>query len=182
MGNPAKYGAYHVIENGDDFPELATYNVEQGYTATDNVVTFFIANIHLQLVNSFEETMDEWVDSLSQYLVGAGRLAHAGYGVLIVPPECAQMMVDQGWSKADLRKALFERTRRSQAWVKQNGWKIAGRNERGGAVQPGDEDIMLGIAGSPDDIHVVVAGGPAGNFPIFIFPYGPKWNVATMKF
>jgi hypothetical protein len=76
---------------------------------------------------------------------------------------------------------LFERTQRSLAWVKSNGWKVAGRNERGGEVAPGDEQVMLGLAGRPEDIHIVVAGGPAGSFPTYIFPNGPKWKAATRK-
>jgi hypothetical protein len=181
VGTAAKYACFHIVENGDDFPELGNYNVEQGYGPDDNVVTVFNANMQLTLDNQAEGTFDGWVEALASYLVGAGRLAHAGFGVLIVPPEAAKKMVEQGWSKADLRTALFERTRRSFAWVKENGWKVGGRYHRGEPAEPGDENVMLGIASSPGDIHVVVAGGPAGDYPTYIFSYGPKWNVATTR-
>ena len=31
---------------------------------------------------------------------------------------------------------------------------------------------MMAITGSPDDIHVVTAGGPAGGFIHYMLPYG----------
>ena len=133
---------------------------------------------HLMLSNHAEETPDEWIDSTVAYLIGAGRLMDDCFGALLVPPEAAQLFVAAGWTKADVRQALFERCTRSTAWVKENGWKIGGRFERGGPVEPGDEDTMLSIARSPDDILVVVGGGPAGNFPVYLHPFGAAcWPV-----
>ena len=91
------------------------------------------------------------------------------------------MFVDAGWSKADIAEALFERSRRTQAWVKQNGWKIGGRFERGGKIEPGDEDILLGLAGSPEQIMVVVSGGPAGNFPLWAPTYAANFAFVSRR-
>ena len=43
---------------------------------------------------------------------------------------------------------------------------------RGEPVQPGDDELAVSIAGSPDDILIVIAGGPAGAFIHALFPYG----------
>jgi hypothetical protein len=44
-------------------------------------------------------------------------------------------------------------------------------DRRGGDVREGDEDQRVAVAGSADDILVVVAGGPAGAFVHGLFPY-----------
>jgi hypothetical protein len=181
MGEPGKYAAYHVVENEEDFPAWAPLHVERGFAADESTVTVLPLWGHLMLSNHAEETPDQWIDSTVQYLVGAGRLMDDCFGALLVPPEAAQLFVAAGWTKADVRQALYERTLRSTAWVKEHGWKVGGRFERGGAVEAGDEERMLGIARSPDDLLVVVCGGPAGNFPVFLQPFGSGcWPVTKV--
>mgnify|MGYP007125362139 CR=1 FL=1 len=52
---------------------------------------------------------------------------------------------------------------------------------RGGPVEPGDEDRLLGIAGSPEELHIVICGGPAGNFPTFLQTYAESFEVISRK-
>lgn len=181
IGHPAKYVAYHIVEDEEAFPDLVPLHVARGFAREASVATAFSVGNHVMFSNHFEKTPDDWIDTVAHYLVGAGRLHHTGFGVLMVPPESATMFVAAGWSKLDISKALFERTRRSKAWVKRNGWKIGGRYERGGTVVDGDEEDMLGIASSPEDIHVVICGGPAGNFPTFIQTYADSFDVASRE-
>ena len=179
MGSPLRYACLHVVENEEAFPELTPLHVMRGFRAEESVVSAFAVGGHIMLSNHFEKTPEDWIDTVAHYVVGAGRLADGGFAVLLLPPEAAAMFVAEGWSKADISRALFERGRRSVAWVKENGWKIGGRFERGGAVLPGDADTMLGLAGSPEEISVVVCGGPAGNFPIFVQTYAANFEVVS---
>jgi hypothetical protein len=181
MGHPAKYAGYHVVENDVDFPTLTPLRVEEGYELTDSTVSLFCAGNHVMMSNHAEQTPDEWIDSVAHYLVGTGRLIPEGAGMFLIPPEAAAMFVDAGWTKAAIAQAIVERTRRSVAWVKSNGWKIGGRFQRGGPIEPGDEDRMLSIAGPAKAIRIIVCGGPAGNFPVFIYSYGPTFNLSTRK-
>src|SRR5262249_30134936 len=43
---------------------------------------------------------------------------------------------------------------------------------RGGEIRPEDETTDVAIAGSGRDVHVAVAGGPAGAFIYALLPYG----------
>jgi hypothetical protein len=43
---------------------------------------------------------------------------------------------------------------------------------RGGEIRPDDETTNVAIAGSGRDVHVVIAGGPAGAFIYALLPYG----------
>jgi hypothetical protein len=181
MGNPARYTSFHIVENEEDFPSLAPLHVTRGFERADSVVTAFAMHGYVMLSNHAEQTPEAWIDTVAHYLVGAGRLADGGYGVLLVPPEAAGLFVAKGWSKADISHALFEKAARSTAWVKANGWKIGGRFERGGVVLPGDEEAMLNIAGSAEEIAVVICGGPAGNFPIYVQTYAANFELVSYR-
>ena len=181
IGHPAKYTAYHVVEDEESFPGLVPVHVSLGFDRNDSVVSAFAMGNHVMLSNHAEETHEAWIATVAHYLVGAGRLAADGYGVLLVPPEPAKIFVDAGWSKLDISTALHAACRRSAAWVKRNGWKIAGRYQRGGPLVEGDEDRMLGIAGRPEDLHIVICGGPAGNFPTFLQTYAETFEVVSRK-
>lgn len=181
MGSPLRYASFHVVENEEAFPSLTPLHVMRGFDRKHSVVSAFAMASHLMLSSHFEKTPEAWIETLAHYIVGAGRLADDGFGVVLLPPEAARMFVAAGWSKADISSALFESGRRSTKWVKENGWKIGGRFERGGKVEPGDEELMLGVAGSPEDIHVVVCGGPAGNFPVYVQTYAANFQVVSRE-
>jgi len=173
MGQPGKYACYHIVENEDDFPSLRPLHVERGFAPEQSVVTVFGTGGHVQWSVHHEATADAIVGTLAHYMVHSGQLRRAGFCVVVIPPENAEIFVRDGWSKADIRRALHERTTRSVAWAKRNGWTLTGglMDRRGAEVLSGDEEREVAIAGSPDDILVAVAGGPAGAFVHGLFPY-----------
>ncbi|MET0240554.1 MAG: hypothetical protein ABW184_11730 [Sphingobium sp.] len=179
LGNPLRYSSFHIVENEEVYPQLTPFHVTQGFAAEDSVATAFAMGAHLMLTNHFEKTPDEWLNSVAHYLVGAGRLYEGGFGILLMAPEAAKMFVKQGWTKADISRELYRRTQRTIAWVKREGWKIGGRFERGGAVLPGDEDKLVSCAGSPEELHIVICGGPAGNFTAYVQHYGANFQMAS---
>jgi hypothetical protein len=172
MGHPAKYAGFHIPENEEDYPSLRPLHVELGYAPDDDVVTVFGAGGSLQITAHEDNTADAIVETVAHALLGTGKLTNRSC-VLVVPPECAEYFVQDGWTKADIRQALFEKTTRSVAWLKRNGWAPPGTpvDPRGGEVLPGEEDMPVAVAATPDDILVVVAGGPAGAFLHAIVPY-----------
>lgn len=174
MGQPGKYCGYHLPENEEDFPSLAPLSVERGFARGEDVVTLFSTAGHTQISVHAEPTADEIAKTLSQYLVGSGRLTPRGWCLLAIPPEVARILVRDGWNKADLRRAIFTGTTRSVAWARRNGWQASGGplDARGGEVLPGDEERSIAIAGSADDILIAVAGGTAGAFVHAFLPYG----------
>jgi hypothetical protein len=174
VGQPGKYAGYHLVENEEDYPSLVPLHVDRGYAHSDNVVTVFATAGHMQISAHFEPTGQAIVDTLCHYLVGTGRLGRSGFCVVVVPPENAEIFVRDGWSKRDIRHAIFDGTTRTAAWVKQHGGSLTGglMDRRGAPVVPGDDDTKVAIAASPADVMVVVAGGPAGAFIHALFPYG----------
>jgi hypothetical protein len=58
--------------------------------------------------------------------------------------------------------------------VRRNGWTLSGGmlDRRNTEVLPGDDERFAAIAGSPDEVVVAIAGGPAGAFNHALFQYG----------
>ena len=174
VGQPGKYAGYHIVENEEDYPALRPLHVERGFAPEQSVVTVFATAGHMQISVHAEPTAEAIVATLCHYFVGTGRLGRTGFLVVVIPPENADIFVRDGWSKSDIRNAIFSGTTRSAAWVKQHGGSLTGglMDRRGAEVLPGDDDIPVAIAASVDDVMVVVAGGPAGAFVHALFPYG----------
>jgi hypothetical protein len=120
---------------------------------------------------------------MAQYVVGTGKLTAAGFGMLLLPPENARLFASNGWSKDDIRKALFEKTKRSVAWVKESGFKVRFHRPRCEPVEPGDDAKFMAMAASsdPDSLFVVVCGGVAGSWPYFLYGAGGPGSVVTRK-
>jgi len=174
VGQPAKYAGYHIVENEEDYPTLRPLHVERGHAPEQSVVTVFATVGHLQLSIHHESTAAEIVETICHHLVGTGRFGRTGFCVLVIPPENADIFVRDGWTKADIRAAIYAGTSRSVAWVKSHGHSLTGglMDRRGAPVQPGDDDQIVAIAATPEDILVTVAGGPAGAFVQVLLPYG----------
>ena len=179
VGQPGKYAGYHVPEYEEAFPSLLPLHVTLGFAPEQDVVTLFSVVGHLQISAHAERTAEEIVDTIAYYLVGSGRLRKGGECVLVIPPENAEIFVRDGWTKADIGNAVYEKTKRTAAWVKRSGGSTTGgvMSARGGEIRPEDETTDVAIAGSGRDVHVVVAGGPAGAFIYALLPYGGGFAV-----
>lgn len=170
MGQPAKYAGYHIVENEEAFPSLAPLHVELGYAPEDSTVTLLFVAGYEWICSHAEQTPEAWCDTMAHYVVQSGHLQQDGYAVLLLPPETAGLFARSGWTKQDIRDALYQRTRRSVAWVKENGWKVQWQRPRLEPVEPDDADRVMAISGSarPEDLIVVVCGGPAGSWPYYL--------------
>jgi hypothetical protein len=172
LGQPGQYTMYHLVENEEDFPALTPLHVTRGFEPTDSVVTGMPVHWHAQLGIHEERTAEEVLDTVNHHIVRQGLLMRVGSIVLVFPPELAMHLVDDGFTKADVGRYVYEGTTRSKRWMKENGlqtWSPA--SPRLEAVEPGDEDKLYAAAGSADDVLSVVAGGPAGAFLHVIHPF-----------
>ncbi len=182
MGQPGKYAGYHVVENEEDFPSMRPLHVELGFEPGESVVTVFPTSGHIQISTHENHGAEAIVDTIAHYLVAGGKLAKS-FVVVLLPPECVEHFVRDGWSKADIRQAIFERGARTVAWAKRNGWMSGPSpiDPRGGDVLPGDEEKQINVAASPDEILLVVTGGPAGAFVHGIFSYGGSFESKVIR-
>ena len=165
MGQPGKYAGYHIVENEEAFPSLLPLHVELGFPRESSVVTVLPTAGHVQMSVHAEHSGEQTMDTIARNLVGPGRLNANRYYVVILSPENAGYLVRDGWSKADVRNGLYQRTSRNEAWLKEQGWIR-------GSASPGDEQRTRNIVARPEDFYIVVAGGPAGAWVDFLFSFG----------
>ena len=165
QGTPAKY-AYCFGENEEESP-WEPYHVRRGFAASDSVVTALAAeaphNINDHASTSGEGLVMTIAGTMSQ--AGSNTVYLRGPCFVVVGPEHAQTLHRDGWTPKTIQEALYERSRVHVSRIShenQASWAGQGRH-------PIDGHYYLGR--TPDDIHIVVAGG-AGKHSVYISSFG----------
>ena len=130
--------------------------------------------------NSTSDSHFEWTTDPREILetfaaeMRANQLHYSIYGgnyVIVVPKQLREHLQNAGWTKRTIAEFIYERAR-----VQRADWASVGK----GAVVRG-RDKEFKALGSPDDLLVVAAGGPAGGFGAVIAPWmGSKTRAVTV--
>ncbi|MBX5466095.1 MAG: hypothetical protein K6U14_01190 [Firmicutes bacterium] len=163
QGTPAKYTCC-IAENEEQSP-WEPLHVDLGYPKDAGVVS----SLHVRSIDFLDNRQanrpEQLLNDLANSITRTGAQVNARTTVLVVlGPEHAQWLAAQGYSKADVRQALWERAVRSyrdlaragkEAVDQPLGWRRPHRAEDG--PQP-DPDTMIRLVQRPEDIVLVVAG------------------------
>ena len=175
-GSPAKF-SYCVAENEAATP-WEPFRVTRGFARTDSTVTVFSGegphNINDHVCTSAETTLTVVADTMTT--IGHNNAGSVIRGDVLVAfgPEHAHTIASGGLSKADVQKFLYERARNKvgllklRAMYKAENWPDW--------VDQNDDEALCPIVGKPEDIHVVVTGGP-GKHSAFIPTFGTSKSV-----
>ena len=100
--------------------------------------------------------------------------------LLVLPPSCARVFADAGWSKARLKREIFERSRRpiEELVPGARGCEVGVdpaqvANERGGVAK----------VPTPEDVTIVHAGGDVGSMAMLmaVFPANERGSVPATR-
>ena len=175
-GSPAKF-SYCVAENEAATP-WEPFRVTRGFSKTDSTVTVFSGegphNVNDHVCTSAESTLTVVADTMTT--IGHNHAGSVIRGDVLVAfgPEHAHTIASGGMSKADVQKLLYERARNKvgllklRAMYKAENWPDW--------VDQSDDDALCPIVGKPEDIHIVVTGGP-GKHSAFIPTFGTSKSV-----
>jgi hypothetical protein len=153
-----------IAENEVDSP-WTPLHVERGFRPDQSAVTVMAAEAPHQFYNQLSSTAAGILTTACDDMRISGNVLGQPNYALVVAGEHMKTIAADGWSKADIRKFVFEHTRNSVAHLK--------RTERlPGPVSPEDETAMRALLASPEDLLVVAAGGRAGAFSAYI----PGWS------
>ena len=162
VGHPGKY-SYVIAENETESP-WPPLHVQRGFAAQQSTVTVLAAEGPHQFYNQLSSTATGVLTSLCDDMKHHGSTNGQPQYVVVLAGEHMRTIANDGWSKADIQKFVFENSQNSLAHLK--------RVERlAGAVTLEDETTMRPIVPSPEDVLVVAAGGRAGAFSCYI----PAW-------
>lgn len=173
LGHPGKY-TLCIAEDEEDSAWIPLAQ-ERGVPMGMSGITVLACAAPRLLLNEWthdpeailETFAAEMRHNMLTYSVWSGNYA------LVIPKQLRELIVAAGWHKTDIRDYIYRAAR-----VLRRDWATVGKasivQRRGG---PHQEFTALG---SPDDLLVVAAGGPAGGFGAVIPPwFGSKSQAVT---
>lgn len=161
MGNPGKFTyCFSEDESDPDWPTLAQ---DRGFGRDESVVSVFAGEGLQGIVDQQSRTPESLALSFAASLrtVAHSKLFGMADAILLVSPEHRRVLKQGGWSKADLRAALYNHLMTPGEEIMRGADGIAeGMPER-------FRDKILNKF-RDDGLHIVTVGGTAGMFSAII--------------
>jgi hypothetical protein len=172
FGHPGRY-TYCIGEHEEASP-WPPYHTGRGLTATESAVTVFAGEAPHGISDHASRTARALAGSLGWSMASLWNAKHFplySHTMLVVGPEHARTFADDGWSKDDLVRHIFETVRVPYGRLKPSEDNGEGTNLRFAKGAEPAPDQPIPKFPSPEELHVVVAGGTAGRFSMAI----PGW-------
>lgn len=159
-GHPGKY-TYCIAEYEAANP-WGPLHVERGFGPEESVVTVVNAEAPHSLTENIRTDPEGMVETFASSMatLGVNNLYSQGHPILVMGIEHAGHFAAAGWSKADIKKALFERARQPWGRMKDRGKSKGPRFPE--FVDRSDDGSMVPIVSAAEDLILIVAGGPGG--------------------
>ena len=159
-GHPGKY-TYCIAEYEKANP-WGPLHVERGFKSGQSVVTVVNAEAPHSMTENIQtdplEIMRTFASSMAT--LGVNNLYSQGHPVLVLGIEHTQHIASAGWSKKDVKEALFELARQPWGAMKNRGKSKGPRFPD--SVDRSDDNSMVPIVCEADDLIVIVGGGAGG--------------------
>jgi len=168
-GQPGKY-TFCCAENEEHHP-WQPLHVERGFALTDSTVTVVGAEGTMNM-NTHAKDADELARVIAETMMHppSNEYVHGGEPWFILGSEHADIFHRAGWDKARVKRELWQRSKMAvrQLSVKEIDRARASRTKEFGELSA---DTLLPISPSPDDIQLIVAGGP-GTHSVYVPCFG----------
>lgn len=161
MGNPGKYTyCFSEDESDPDWPTLAE---DRGFSREDSIVSLFAGDGLTPILDQQSRTAESLVKSMASSLRGVANIKLFGMAdaILVVCPEHRRLLKECGWSKADLRAALFDELMTPGSEI------VRGADGMAEGMPEKFKDKLLNKF-RDDGLHIVSTGGTAGMFSAII--------------
>ena len=164
LSHPGEY-AFCIAEEEEDNP-WRPLHVDRGCPEGSDAVTVFACEAPHSVFcyGTPEEMLHVLTDSMCS--LGNNNVHVLGQTLLTLNPLNAEEFAKRGWSKTDIRQYLWEHARRRLADVRACGvvHEQFRQMERDAGRYPHRYDLdnpttRLPVTATPEDIHIVVAGG-----------------------
>jgi hypothetical protein len=177
LGHPGRY-TYCIGEHEEASP-WPPLHVERGFRLEDSTVAVFAGEAPHGVYDHRSRRGQQILNALAASLMATWHVKLTGYGdtLVVLSPEHARTLADDGWDKPRMRQYLWERCRTPAGdLVPDEEWG-EGIPESARARFP-DPAALVPKFRSPENLVLLVAGGTAGRFsaviPGFTFPGGSQ--------
>lgn len=173
FGHPGKF-TYCIAENEEASP-WEPYHVEKGFDPETSTVFVMAAEAPHSVSNHISGDAIGLATTIADTMATLGNNnSHVmGEIIVVVSPEHVAGFRKDGWSKEDLRLFLYNNARNTIRKL-QYDFRYGKRYNRNWPkwFNRDNPDELVPIVNHPRDIHIFVAGGPAGRFSIVV----PGWG------
>ena len=181
LGQPGKYTfCFPEFEERSNWEPL---HVERGFKKEDSVVTVYAGCSPAPIIDQLSRDAKSLCESYGRVLATVSHPKQYGYGeiVLVIPPEHVDTIAHDGWSKAQVRQAIQDATRRPVRELMRDDTCAEGIPPE--AAEKMGLDTVLSKFREDTNITLVVAGGEAGKFAAFLTGWvsGPMGSIMTSK-
>ena len=168
QGQPSKY-SYCIAENTEEtpweaFPQRYGVDAESAVTVTCGENPH---NFHDMETDNPEIILEKAASVMMTMGSNNAPLSFAEFFV-VLGPEHAQIMANAGWSCADVQRCLYEKAK-TRAGVFRRHFQVANWAD---TIREMDDDEMMHITDDPQNIKVLVAGGPGKHSCVI-----PSWGM-----
>jgi hypothetical protein len=158
LGHAGKIGA--CIAEAEETSPWEPLSVERGFAPGTSTVTLLAADSPLSISDHRSTSPEQLAQCLgwaaaSQWSTNWWPLAATS--LFVICPEHARLFGDAGWTRADVREAIY-------AAVQRPARELAGFGETPPETLAADPDAHIAKWSRPEDILLIVAGGEAGRF------------------
>ena len=151
LGSPAKYSfCFAEAENESPWEPL---HVERGFNSDTSTITVMAAEAPHNVNDHRSKHAEDLLDTIIHTAAVAGcNNSHVpGEMLIIMGPEHAQTVADDGWEKVDIKSYIYENTLVPVKLADRGGRKLD---------KQWITDDQVKITRSPEDVVLLVAGGP----------------------
>jgi hypothetical protein len=165
QGQPGKY-TFCCAENEEASP-WEPLHVERGFAADANTVSVagVLGTWSMNMTARKGEEVIAMIGDTMQYPASSDYI-HAGSPFVLLSPQHANLFHREGWDKAEVKRRLWEASKMRAGRHKGSEFDrmTTARRAELGEIGP---DTMLPISENPEDLNIVVAGGP-GSHSVFM--------------
>jgi len=166
LGQPGKI-SFCFAENEEASP-WEPLSRTRGFDDGVSTVTVFSGDAPFSVSDHYSRDPEQVVKTIA--LAGAASFSPSVYPiaaqtVFVISPEHAATFAQAGWSKSELAQRIFDGSKRSVRDL------LATGGEQGPFTAAMKPDEELAKWSSPDEVVVVVSGGPAGRFSAVLPPW-----------
>ncbi|MEK6593162.1 MAG: hypothetical protein AABZ67_08750 [Pseudomonadota bacterium] len=174
QGQPGKF-TFCCAENEAENP-WQPLHVERGFAADCSTVTVVGAEGTMNM-NTHSKDAEELLRVIAETMMHppSNEYCHSGEPWLILGPEHAEILSGGGFTKGEVKQRLWQLSKMpaQRMSVKDLLRVKESRTEELGEILP---DTLLPIALRPEDIQIIVAGGP-GTHSVYVPSFGNTYAV-----